>query len=175
MALPYPWLGLAAIIVVLDQLTKYLAASQLGFGEPVPLMPLLNLSLAYNQGAAFSLLSDSGGWQRWFFAVLSTLVSIVLVVWLGRLSSGEKWTGLALSLILGGAVGNLIDRLVHGYVIDFIDFYYTTTAKCIPLFHHATVNTCHFPTFNIADSAITVGAAVLIAVSLFDSRKPGDA
>ncbi|HEX7027559.1 MAG TPA: signal peptidase II [Gammaproteobacteria bacterium] len=172
MRLPYHWLGLAGIIIVLDQLTKYLAAAHLGFGQPVPLAPLFNLSLAYNEGAAFSFLSDSGGWQRWFFAVLSTLVSMVLVIWLSRLPSGEKWTALALSLILGGAVGNLIDRVFHGYVIDFIDFYYRAGGDCIPLFHKATVNTCHFPTFNVADSAITVGAAILIAISLFDSRKP---
>lgn len=172
MALPYRWLGLASIIIVLDQLTKYLATTYLEFGQPIPLVPLLNLSLAYNEGAAFSFLSESGGWQRWFFATLSTLVSIVLVIWLNRLPAREKWTSLALSLILGGAVGNLIDRVVHGYVIDFVDFYFTTMGKCIPLFHKATLNTCHFPTFNIADSAITVGAVILIAISLFDSRKP---
>lgn len=173
MNLPYHWLGLATIIIVLDQLTKYLAAAYLGFGQPVPLIPLVNLTLAYNEGAAFSFLSDSGGWQRWFFAVLSTLVSIILVAWLNRLTPGEKSTGLALSLILGGAVGNLIDRVIHGYVIDFIDFYYAAAGKCIPLFHKATLTTCHFPTFNVADSAITVGAAILIAVSLFDSRNSG--
>jgi signal peptidase II len=172
MTVPYPWLGLAAIVVVLDQLTKYLAAAHLGFGQTVTLMPLLNLSLAYNEGAAFSFLSDSGGWQRWFFTTLSTLVSAVLVVWLSRLSAGEKWTGLALTLILGGAIGNLIDRVIHGYVIDFIDFYYRAAGKCIPLFHKATLDTCHFPTFNVADSAITVGAVILIAISLLDSRKP---
>lgn len=170
MTRPYHWLGLASIIVVLDQLTKYLAAGQLGLGQAISLIPHLNLALAYNEGAAFSFLSDSGGWQRWFFAVLSTLVSIVLVIWLSRLPSREKWTGLALALILGGAVGNLVDRVIHGHVIDFIDFYYTAAGKCMPLFYHATAATCHFPTFNVADSAITVGAVILVAVSLFDSR-----
>jgi signal peptidase II len=170
MNLPYRWLGLALIVIVLDQFTKYLATAYLDFGRPVPLVPLLNLALAYNEGAAFSFLSNSGGWQRWFFALLSTLVSIALVFWLSRLPKGEKWTGIALSLVLGGAVGNLIDRLAYGHVIDFIDFYYATAGKCIPLFQHATLETCHFPTFNVADSGITVGAAILIAISLFDSR-----
>lgn len=172
MNLPYRWLGLALIVVMLDQLTKYLAAAHLDFGQPVPLVPLLNLTLAYNEGAAFSFLSNSGGWQRWLFILLSTLVSIALVFWLSRLPKNEKWTGLALSLVLGGAVGNLIDRLVHGHVIDFIDFHYSAAGKCIWLFQHAALETCNFPTFNVADSGITVGATILIAISLFDSRNP---
>lgn len=141
------WFGLAALVIIIDQITKYAASSMLLMHEPVAILPFFNFTLMHNPGAAFSFLADQGGWQRWFFAVLALVVSVVLAVWLRRLQAHEKWLALALSLVLGGAVGNLIDRIYHGYVVDFIDVYY---------------NAWHWPAFNIADSAITVGAVMLV-------------
>lgn len=137
-------------MIVLDQVTKYLIQTQLGYREIVPVLPSLNLTLSYNRGAAFSFLSEAGGWQQWFFVGLAIIVSAVILVWLYRLPSKDKWTACGLSLILGGALGNLWDRIMLGHVVDFIDFY---------------VKTWHFATFNIADSAICVGASILILVS----------
>ncbi len=119
--------------------------------QPVPVIPFLNLTLTHNTGAAFSFLSDAGGWQRWFFAGLTIVVSIIIVVWLTRLKPGQRWLPVSLSLVLGGALGNLWDRLVIGAVVDFIDVYY---------------GTWHWPAFNLADSAICVGAVMLV-VSTF--------
>ena len=115
--------------------------------ESIVLLPVLAIRKAYNSGAAFSFLGDASGWQRWFFIVLAVAAIILLVTWLRRLSVGQKWTALALALILGGAAGNLVDRLFYGHVIDFIDVYYRNW---------------HWPTFNIADSAITAGAFLLL-------------
>jgi signal peptidase II len=143
------------VILVLDQCTKLLADSMLVFNQPVAVIPLINLRLAYNTGAAFSFLSDASGWQRWFFVLLALLVIGVLVIWLRHLTARETGTALALALILGGAAGNLIDRLVHGYVIDFIDLYY---------------GDWHWPTFNVADSAISIGAALLLLDAVFGHR-----
>jgi signal peptidase II len=141
------WLWLSAVVLVLDQGSKLLAEARLVFHEPVPVLPFFNLRLAYNRGAAFSFLGDAGGWQRWFFAAISVLVVGVLLVWIRRLKP-EQWPlALAFALIIGGALGNLIDRLAYGHVIDFLDVYYRTW---------------HWPTFNIADSAITLGAALLL-------------
>jgi len=150
------WLAIAGLVIVLDQVTKVAAEYWLEFQEPVALIPFVNLSLSYNAGAAFSFLSDAGGWQRWFFVVLAVVVSAAVVLWLSRLDAGERLTGLALSLVLGGAIGNVIDRLAYGHVIDFIDFY---------------VGSWHWPTFNIADSGISIGVTMLILDSLF-RRKP---
>lgn len=150
------WLWLSALVVVLDQATKWLAESYLEFLRPVPVLPSFNLTLMYNTGAAFSLLADASGWQRWFFMILALGISAVLLVWIGRLQPGQRLLGLALGLILGGAVGNLIDRVWHGHVIDFIQVYY---------------DRWYWPAFNIADSAITVGAVLLVADSLFGGRK----
>ncbi len=119
--------------------------------QPVPVIPFLNLTLTHNTGAAFSFLSDAGGWQRWFFAGLTIVVSIIIVVWLARLKPGQRWLPVSLSLVLGGALGNLWDRLAIGAVVDFIDVYYRTW---------------HWPAFNLADSAICVGAVMLV-VSTF--------
>ncbi|MDH5594150.1 MAG: signal peptidase II [Gammaproteobacteria bacterium] len=141
------YLWISVLVIVLDQITKYLASSQLDYAVPVAVMPMFNFTLLHNTGAAFSFLSDAGGWQRWFFVVLALVISIVLFVWLTRLKQHEKWIAISLSLILGGAIGNVIDRFIFGYVIDFLDIYY---------------NNWHWPAFNIADSAITVGAVVLI-------------
>jgi signal peptidase II len=145
------WLWLSTLVIVLDQGTKYLAENQLQLYQPVPVLPFFNFTLAYNTGAAFSFLADAGGWQRWFFLGLALAVSIGLIFWLRRLRAGALWEAIAVALILGGALGNVIDRLWHGHVIDFIDLYYQGW---------------HWPAFNIADSAITVGAVLLILQSL---------
>lgn len=150
------WLWLSLGVIVLDHLTKFIASSSLEYGVPVPVFPGFNFTLAHNLGAAFSFLSDAGGWQRWFFTVLALGVSVWLIWWLRRLNA-RVWTECAaLALILGGAIGNVIDRVRLGYVVDFIDVYY---------------GRWHWPAFNIADSAITVGAALLIWHSLRGSKE----
>lgn len=146
------WLWLSGLVIVLDQASKWLAERILELHTPVPIMPSFNLTLVYNTGAAFSFLSGAGGWQRWFFSLLAVVVSAVIVFWLKRLTSEDKWTAVGLALVLGGALGNLLDRLLYGHVIDFIQWYYKSF---------------YWPTFNIADSAISVGATVLILHSLF--------
>jgi signal peptidase II len=145
------WLWLSLLVILLDQGTKYLAENQLQLYQSVPVLSFFNFTLAYNTGAAFSFLADAGGWQRWFFMGLAFAVSMGLIFWLRRLRANALWEAFAVALILGGALGNVIDRLWHGYVIDFIDLYYQSW---------------HWPAFNIADSAITVGAALLILQSL---------
>lgn len=141
------WLAVALGIAVLDQLTKHLASSHLDYAVPRPLLPGLNLTLLHNTGAAFSLFHDQSGWQRWFFAAVAVVIGTAIVYWLATLEAGQRWAPLALALILGGAVGNLVDRLYLGYVVDFIDVYYGRWS---------------WPAFNLADSAICVGAAMLI-------------
>ena len=150
------WLWLSIVVIVLDQWTKVLATENLVLHDPVPIMPSFNIMLAHNTGAAFSFLSDAGGWQRWFFIVLAIGVSIVLVVWLARLAAQQRWTAISLTLILGGAIGNVWDRIQHGYVVDFIQVYY---------------DEWYWPAFNIADSAIFVGAAMLIIESFRGENK----
>jgi signal peptidase II len=149
------WLWLSGLVVVLDQLTKWLAEYYLLPAQPLPVTPFFNLTLLYNTGAAFSFLADAGGWQRWFFLILTSVISIALVIWLSRLNSEETRLAIALALVLGGAVGNLIDRIAYGHVIDFIQLYYEQW---------------FWPAFNIADSAITIGAALLVIDSLFGTR-----
>jgi signal peptidase II len=151
------WLTLAMLVVVLDQVTKVLASNGLQYAQPIEVLPFLNWTLLHNTGAAFSFLSDAGGWQRWFFALLAIGVSSVLVVWLFRLKGNHFLQKLSLALILGGAVGNLWDRVVLGYVVDFIQVHWQS--------RH------FFPAFNIADSAITVGAILMIVDALFNSEK----
>ena len=141
------WLWVSVVVLLADQCTKLLADAMLALYQPVELIPYVALRKAYNSGAAFSFLADESGWQRWFFIVLAMVVIGVLVVWLRRLPAEEVRTRLALSLILGGAAGNVVDRLVYGYVIDFIDIYYASW---------------HWPAFNIADAAISVGAFLLL-------------
>lgn len=148
------WLWLSVIVIGLDQLTKYLASAGLQFHVPVPVMPSFNWFLAHNTGAAFSFLSDAGGWQRWFFIGLAALVMVIIVFWLKKLDRSQAWLAAALAMILGGAIGNVIDRIYHGYVIDFIQWYYQSY---------------YWPSFNIADAAISVGAAILIIDGLFGS------
>ena len=150
------WIALT--ILVVDQATKYLVHTYTPYGWSQPVTSFFNLVHAWNYGAAFSFLAHAGGWQRWFFLGLGAAVSIGLIVWLGRLKPEEKWLAAALALILGGAVGNLIDRAWLGQVIDFIQLYY---------------DQWYWPAFNIADSAITVGAALLVLDSLW-SRNAGD-
>ena len=144
------WLWLSLLIVILDQATKWLAEGLLLPFQPVPLMPLLNLTLMYNEGAAFSFLANAGGWQRWLFAGFALVMTLALTFWLLRLDKGERATAAALSLVIGGAIGNLIDRVQTGRVVDFIDFY---------------VGTWHWPAFNVADSAISIGIVFLLITS----------
>ncbi|GGK83549.1 signal peptidase II [Amphritea balenae] len=141
------WLWLVVLIVVADLLTKYLANAQLPYGVAHPQLAIFDLTLLYNKGAAFSFLSDAGGWQRWFFATIAIVMSGVLVVWLARTPRQQRWLGCGLASVLGGALGNLYDRIVHGYVIDFISLHY---------------DQYYFPAFNLADIAITIGAGMLI-------------
>ena len=150
---PYPWLAISLVVIVLDQVTKYGISHSLMFGESIPIAPFFNLVLAYNTGAAFSFLAGAGGWQRIFFMAIA-VVACVIILNLLRKHYQERWFSLALSLILGGALGNLIDRILLGHVVDFLDFY---------------VANYHWPAFNVADSAITLGAVLLILDSL---KKP---
>jgi signal peptidase II len=145
------WLWLSVLVLILDQGSKLLIDSTMQLYESIAIFPSFNITYAHNPGAAFSFLSEAGGWQRWFFAGLAVVMSVVLSIWLSRLKAYETWLAVAVALVLGGAVGNLIDRLAYGYVIDFLDFYY---------------GGWHFATFNIADSAISVGVAILVADSL---------
>jgi signal peptidase II len=144
------WLSLSVLTIILDQCSKLAVDGLMQLYESIPVMPYVNLTYVHNTGAAFSFLSDAGGWQRWFFAGLAALISVTITVWLVRLKQHETLLAVALALVLGGAVGNLIDRLAYGYVIDFIDVYYQNW---------------HWPAFNIADSAITIGVVLMIAES----------
>lgn len=147
----WPWLLLALLVVVLDQLSKRIALAWLVPFEPMALLPGFNLTLMFNTGAAFSLLAEAAGWQRWFFIALALAVGAVLILWMRRLPIGNIGMPLSLSLILGGALGNVIDRILYGHVIDFIDVYWRNW---------------HWPAFNLADSAIVVGAVLLMLLSL---------
>ncbi len=141
------WLWITIIIVAADQWTKFLAETHLVYLEQVPIMPSFNLMLAYNKGAAFSFLSEAGGWQRWFFTALKLIVSAAIIYWLYTLKANQRWLAIALSLILAGAIGNVWDRIQLGHVVDFIQLYYQSW---------------YWPAFNIADSAIIAGAIMLI-------------
>jgi signal peptidase II len=150
------WLWLSALAIVLDQGTKLIVDNVMQLHESIPLIPYFNLTYVHNTGAAFSFLSEAGGWQRWFFAALAIVISAVLGVWLARLQKHETLLAIALALVLGGAIGNLIDRLAYGYVIDFLDVYY---------------NAWHWPAFNIADSAITLGVVLMLLESVGFGKK----
>jgi len=148
------WLLLAALVIVLDQYSKWLVLQHFELYQTLRLTAWFNLTLAYNTGAAFSFLNDAGGWQRWLFVVLAVVISGVLLVWLRR-AQQLRQQALALALVIGGAIGNVIDRVRLGYVIDFIDWHYRDW---------------HWPVFNLADSAISVGVVLLIADSLLNDR-----
>ncbi len=156
--MPKRWLAVAAIVIVLDQLSKMVISSHFVYGESFAVTPFFNLVLAHNTGAAFSFLSDAGGLQRWLFSVIA-IVASVWIVWLLRKHQSQKLFCFALAFILGGALGNLIDRIAYGYVVDFLDFYW---------------GGYHFAAFNLADSAITCGAALLIWDS-FKGKEHGTA
>jgi len=152
------WLGLSILAILLDQWTKHIASTHLTLGEPTAVIPgLLDWTLLHNHGAAFSFLSDAGGWQRYLFTGLAVVLSLVFVVWLLRLPKQAAILAAGIALVLGGAIGNLIDRVSLGYVVDFISVYHSTH---------------YFPSFNIADSAITLGTIFLIIDMLFlDKRR----
>jgi signal peptidase II len=153
------WLWLSLAVLAADQATKWLVTRQFELYESVEVNPYLDLTLLHNTGAAFSFLADAGGWQRWFFITLGIVVSVVILFWLRRLPSrGQSWLAIGLSLVMGGALGNVIDRVHYGYVIDFIHVHYEDA---------------YFPAFNVADSAITVGAICLIIDALFFSGRAG--
>ena len=154
------WLVLSLLVLVIDQVSKAHFEGSLEMFQQIVVIPdYFSWTLAYNTGAAFSFLADGGGWQRWLFAVIAVVVSAVLVVWLKRLGRDDTWLAIALALVLGGALGNLYDRIALGHVIDFI------------LVHWQ--NRWYFPAFNFADSAISVGA-VMLALDMFKSKKTGE-
>ncbi|GLH17723.1 MULTISPECIES: signal peptidase II [Pseudomonas] len=155
------WLWLSLLVLVIDQASKFYFEAKLEMFQQIVIIPdLFSWTLAYNTGAAFSFLADSSGWQRWLFALIAIVVSAVLVVWLKRLGRNDTWLAVALALVLGGALGNLYDRVALGHVIDFI------------LVHWQ--NRWYFPAFNIADSAITVGA-IMLALDMFKTKKTEEA
>ena len=147
------WYLLALLLILLDQYTKSLATESLAYARPVEVFSWFNLTLQHNTGAAFSFLSDAGGWQRWFFTVVALLISVALAVWLFIAPRAHWLLSLSLALILGGAIGNVWDRIALGYVVDFISVHYRGW---------------YFPAFNIADSAITVGAACMLLDSFLN-------
>lgn len=153
------WLWLTVIFLVLDQVTKQWIVQVFAYRETYAVMPFFNLTYAQNPGAAFSFLADQPGWQRWFFTAVSTIASIVFIVWMSRTPKANKLLGIGFALLLSGAVGNLIDRVLFGYVIDFLDFY---------------VGTSHWPAFNIADSVILIGAGLMIIESFVNSDEEKD-
>ena len=154
------WLWLSLLVLVIDQASKFYFENKLEMFQQIVIIPdYFSWTLAYNTGAAFSFLADSSGWQRWLFALIAIVVSAVLVVWLKRLGRNETWLAIALALVLGGALGNLYDRIALGHVIDFI------------LVHWQ--NRWYFPAFNLADSAITLGA-ILLALDMFKPQKSGE-
>jgi signal peptidase II len=151
-----PWLGIALLVIVLDQAVKSLILDHFQYGESRYVTSFFNIVRAHNTGAAFSFLAGASGWQRWFFVGLGA-VAAVFIIWMLRSHGGQRLFALALSLILGGAVGNVVDRLLHGYVVDFIQVHWS--------------NQYFFPSFNVADSAITVGAVLLILDELMRVRR----
>ena len=152
------WLWLSLAVILLDQAAKYIAEALLTPHQPVAVLPFFDWFLTYNTGAAFSLLANAGGWQRWFFTVIAIVVSVVIVQWLTKLEEDERLTAVSLALILGGAIGNVIDRILLGHVIDYIQVW---------------LGSYPFPAFNVADAAISVGAVLLILAS-FIGRKPDE-
>lgn len=157
-----PWLGLAAAVFALDQLTKWLILASFALGDSVVVTSFFNVVRVHNEGAAFSFLAGASGWQRWFFTAIGVAAS-VFIVWMLRSHPGQKLFAFALACILGGAIGNVIDRLVHGYVVDWLDFHWSFLAGLFP--------GGHFPSFNLADTFISIGAACLILDEVLRARK----
>src|SRR5690554_4858080 len=153
---PLRWLLLSLAVVVLDLVTKAMASSWLGYAQPHEVLPFFNLTLLHNTGAAFSFLADHPGWQRWFFAAIAVGASVGLTIWLTRLKRDETLLACSLAAIIGGALGNLYDRLVHGYVVDFLSFH---------------VAGWYYPAFNVADIGITLGAIGLIWESVLGEKR----
>lgn len=151
------WLWLSALVVVVDQLTKWIVAGQFALFEVMPVAPFLELTRLHNEGAAFSLLAQAGGWQRWFFLALAGGIGVLIAWWLATLPArGHPWLTIGLALILGGAMGNAVDRWRHGYVVDFLHFHW---------------GSAYFPAFNAADVAITTGAIMLIIDAMLHTRR----
>ena len=151
-----PWVLIAALVVLLDLASKAWITGNFDYGQRLEVLPVFDLVLLHNTGAAFSFLADSGGWQRWFFVGIALVACLVIWGWLNKLATKEKITALALALILGGALGNLHDRFFYGYVVDFLAFHW----------HYR-----YFPAFNLADSAITLGAILLIWETFFGAKE----
>lgn len=147
------WLWLSAVVIIIDQITKRVVDTVMQLHQTIELVPHFQLTYMRNQGAAFSFLSGAGGWQRWFFILLALVASVFICIWLKKLTRNQRREAIAWALVLGGALGNLIDRILYGYVIDFLDVYYRDW---------------HWPAFNVADSAITIGVILL----LLDSFRP---
>ena len=141
------WLWLSILFIIIDQVTKQYAVANIDLYERIAVTPFFNFTYAQNPGAAFSFLADQPGWQRWFFTAIALVASIIFIVWMAKTPKQNKMLSIAFALLLSGAVGNLIDRVLFGYVIDFLDFYYKSY---------------HWPAFNVADSAIFIGAVLMI-------------
>lgn len=152
------WLWLALLVFVADIGIKLVVMNSMGYGweNRIEILPFFNLLYVHNYGAAFSFLSDQAGWQRWFFTAIAFVVTGLLAFWMRRLPASDKWNNIAYALIIGGAVGNVFDRVVHGFVVDYLDFYW---------------GNYHWPAFNLADSAICIGAAMIILDSFRSSKK----
>ncbi|MES2414654.1 MAG: signal peptidase II [Pseudomonadota bacterium] len=150
-----PWLGLALLLLIADQFTKVLILGYYRLGDATYITSFFNIVRVHNAGAAFSFLASESGWQRWLFTAIG-IGAAIFIIWMLRSHAGQKLFSFALACILGGAIGNVVDRSLHGYVVDFLDFHYRTW---------------HFPAFNIADSAITIGAICLILDELLRVRK----
>ncbi len=148
------WLWLSLVVFLLDWATKHYFVNTMLLGQSKPVLPFVNFTLAFNQGAAFSFLTNQGGWQQWLFGAIAVVICIFIFIWLARLRN-KPVTGVALALIFAGAIGNLYDRIAYGFVIDFIDFH---------------VGNWHWPVFNIADSAIVIGVILLLVITFFADR-----
>jgi signal peptidase II len=159
------WLGLAFVIILIDQFTKVLVVGYYQLGDSTYVASFFNVVRVHNTGAAFSFLAGASGWQRWFFTVLGFLAA-AFILWLLKRHPGQRLFSLAMACILGGAIGNVIDRIVHGYVVDFLDFHWNWLGAVFP--------GGHFPAFNIADSAITIGAVCLILDEFLRVRHTGN-
>lgn len=149
------WLWLTLVMLIADQVTKIMISTQMKLYESIELIPVFKITYVHNYGAAFSFLTDAGGWQRWFFSIIAITISGLLIWWLKKLPSSNKLLGSAYALVLAGALGNLYDRLAYGYVVDFLHVFYKTW---------------NFPVFNIADSAICVGAGLLLIDAFLEEK-----